>query len=195
MNGRFLWYRSLGRESWRDSPHALHLFASTQLLHQLIVEIVFALSILCSPDNRFGGMYKVATGEIRRRIGLFPSDVIEYLVSEPLHCDADKMDDMMGSADPYRSIRLQNALTCGEPFGRESEILVKALRAIPLALVHGDHPSGIACNAVVGEEIGRVGENEIHASFGRRLHHIEAIAQIQPYPLLLILEVDLVGRV
>jgi len=64
----------LGR---RDGPDGFHLFAAGGFLHQLVVEGVAALFVFGGPDNCFGGVGEIAAGEIWRRVGLDPGDVVQ----------------------------------------------------------------------------------------------------------------------
>jgi len=52
------------------------------------------------PDDGFGRVGEIAAGEIGRRIGLHPGDVVEELEAELLHGEADGVDDVGGAGDP-----------------------------------------------------------------------------------------------
>ena len=54
----------------------------------------------------------------------------------------------------------------GEPGGVEFVIGVGAAGFVPFAFVDGDHFAGVAGDAAVGEEVGRVGEDEVDGGFG-----------------------------
>ena len=56
------------------------------------------------------GVGEIAAGEIGRRIGLDPGDVVEELEAELLHGEADGMDDVAGAADPDGTVGLEDAL-------------------------------------------------------------------------------------
>ena len=47
---------------------------------------------------------------------------------------------------------------------------------VPIAFIDGDHFAGVAGDAAVGEEVGRVGEDEVDAGFGDGGEDVEAIA-------------------
>jgi len=53
---------------------------------------------------------------------------------------------------------------------------IGAAGTVPIAFVDADHASGVAGDAVVREEIGRVGENQVHAAFGNGGEDFKAIA-------------------
>src|SRR6202022_2595539 len=50
---------------------------------------------------------------------------------------------------------------------------------VPIAFVDGDHFAGVASDAAVGEEIGRVGEDEIDGIFGDGGEDFEAVALVE----------------
>src|SRR5579864_6427554 len=47
---------------------------------------------------------------------------------------------------------------------------------VPLAFIDADHAAGVAGDAVVGEEVGRVGEDEVDAGWGDGGEDVEAVA-------------------
>lgn len=53
---------------------------------------------------------------------------------------------------------------------------VGAAGFVPGALVDADHAPGVAGDAAVGEEVGRVGEDEVHGIFGEGGEDGEAVA-------------------
>jgi len=69
-------------------PDGFHLLAAIDFLHQFVVEGVAGLFVLGGPDEGFGGVGEVAAGEIGRRIGLDPGNVVEELEAELLHGEA-----------------------------------------------------------------------------------------------------------
>ena len=100
------------------------------------------------------------------RIGFFPGDVVEDLEPELLQGEADGEDDVMGAGDPEGAVGLEDALAASEPFGVELVVPFPAAGLVPIALVDADHLAGVAGDAAVGEEIGRVGENHVEAALG-----------------------------
>jgi hypothetical protein len=60
-----------------DFPDGLHLFAAIGFLHELVIESVAGLFVFGGPDDGFGGVGEIAAGEIGRRVGLDPGDVVE----------------------------------------------------------------------------------------------------------------------
>ncbi len=99
----------------QDCPDAFHLLAAIHLLHQFVIEFVTALFALGGPDNRLRGVGEVAAGEIWRRIGLDPGNVVEQLEAELLHGEAHGMNDVAGAADPDGAVGFEDALAGGEP--------------------------------------------------------------------------------
>lgn len=146
---------------------------------------MFTLLILRRPQNGFGGMGEIAAAQVGRRIGFFPRNVVEDFVAELLHGVADGKDDVMRAADPDGAVGFQNALAAFEPFGVEFVIKFRAARNIPVAFVHPDHFSGVATDAAVGKEIGRVGKDGVEAAFVavfiiNGVEEFEAVAMIKP---------------
>ncbi len=162
-----------GRENF---PDALHLLTVRCFLHQLVVESVAALFVFRGPDNCFGGVGEIAAGEIGRRVGLDPGDVVQEFEIELLHGEADGMDYVAGAADPNGAVGLEDALAGGEPCAVELVVGVGAARTVPIAFVDADHAAGVAGDSVVREEIRRVGENQVHAGFGNFRQDFEAVA-------------------
>jgi len=161
---------------WEDFPDAFHLLSTVGFFHQLIVEGVAALFVFCGPDDGFGGVGEIAAGEIGRRVGLDPGDVVQEFEIKLLHGEADGMDYVACAADPNRSVGFEDALTGGEPCAVEFMVGVGAARTVPIAFVDADHAAGVAGDAVVGEEVGRVGENQVHAGFWDFCEDFEAVA-------------------
>ena len=162
-----------GRE---DFPNAFHLLTLIGFLHQLVVEGVAALFVFGGPDDGFGGVGEIAAGEIGRRVGFDPGDVVEEFEIKLLHGEADGMNYVAGAADPNRSVGLEDALASCKPCAVEFMVGVGAARSVPIAFVDADHASGVAGDSVVGEEIGRVGENQVHAGFGNFCQDFQAVA-------------------
>lgn len=159
-----------------DGPDALHLLATSHLAHQVVVELMATLLIFCGPDDCFGGVGEIAAGEIGRRVGLDPGDVVQEFEIKLLHGEADGMDYVAGAADPNGSVGLEDALAGGEPEAVEFMVCVGAARTVPIAFVDADHAPGVAGDPVVGEKIRRVGENQVHAFFGNFCEDFEAVA-------------------
>lgn len=179
-----------GRENF---PDAFHLLAVIGFFHQLVVEGVAALLVFCGPDNCFGGVGEIAAGKIGRRVGLDPSNVVQEFEIELLHGEADGMDYVAGAADPNRSVGLEDALAGGEPCAVEFVVCVGAAGAVPLAFIDADHAAGVAGDSVVGEEVGWVGENQVHAAFGNFGEDFEAVA-LENFDVMLVIAEDGLGQ-
>ena len=121
-------------------------------------------------------MGKVAAGKVGRRVGLDPGNIVQQLEAQLLHGEADRMDDVRGAADPDGAVGFQHALAGRQPGAIEFVVGVWAARAIPLALVHAHHAPGVAGDAVVGKEIGWVGENQVHTLVGNPGQDLQAVA-------------------
>lgn len=83
-----------------DFPDGFHLFVVVDELHFFVVEGVAGFGVFGGPDDGFGGVGEIAAGEVGRRVGLDPGDVVEELEAELLHGEADGMDDVGGAGDP-----------------------------------------------------------------------------------------------
>ena len=81
---------------------------------------------------------------------------------------------------------LRTRCAAAQPGAVEFVICVGALRAVPGAFVDADHFAGVAGDAAVGEEVGRVGEDEVDAVGGHGGEDLEAVA---------LKEFDVVARV
>jgi len=81
-----------------------------------------------------------------------------------------------GAADPDGAVGLEDALAGGEPEAVEFMVGVSAAGAVPFAFVDAGHAAGVAGDAVVGEEVGRVGKDEVDGIFGQGGEDAEAIA-------------------
>jgi hypothetical protein len=160
----------------RDRPDGLHLLAAGDFLHQLVVKGVARLFVFRGPDDGFGGMGEIAARKIGRRIGLDPGDVVQELEFELLHGEADGMDDVAGAADPEGAVGLEDALAGGEPSTIKFMVGVSTAGTVPFAFVDADHAAGVAGDAVVGKEVGRVGEDEVDGVGGEGGEDVEAIA-------------------
>jgi len=161
-----------------DFPDGLHLFAAIGVLHELVVEGVAGLFVFGGPDDGFGGVGEIAAGEIGRRIGLDPGDVVEELEAELLHGEADGVDDVGGAGDPDGAVGFEDAPASGEPGSVEGMIGVGTVGFVPGALVDGDHLAGVAGDAAVGEEVRGVGEDEVDGGSGNLGEDVEAVALV-----------------
>jgi hypothetical protein len=136
-------------------PDGLHVFAAIGFFHQFIIEGVAGFGVFGGPDDGFGGVGELAAGEIVREVGLDPGDVVAELEAELLRGEADGMDDVGGAGNPAGAVGFQDALAGGGAFW-----------FAPIAIGDGDHFAGVAGDAAIGEELGRVGEDEVDGGFG-----------------------------
>jgi len=161
-----------------DGPDGFHLLAAGEFLHEAIVEGVAGLFVFGGPDDGFGSVGEVAAGEIGRRVGLDPGDVVQELEFEFLHGEADGMNDVAGAGNPDGAVGSEDALAGGEPCEIEFVIGLGAAGAVPFAFVDADHAPSVAGDAVVGEEVGRVGEDEVDGLGGHFGEELERIALV-----------------
>ena len=126
---------------------------------------MFTFLVAGGPEDGFGGMGEVAAAQVGRGIGFFPGDVVEDFVAELLHGVANGKNDVMGAAHPNGAVGFQNFLAAREPFLVKFVIQFGSAAFVPVAFVHFDHASGVAGDAAVGEEIGRVGKDGIEPAF------------------------------
>jgi len=162
-----------------DFPDGFHLFAAIGFLHELVVEGVAGFFVAGGPDDGFGGMGEIAAGEVGRRVRLDPRNIVEELEAELLHGEADGVDDVGGAGDPEGAVGLEDALAGGEPGAVELVIGFGALGFVPGAFVDGDHSPCVAGDAAVGEEVGRVGEDEVDGGFGEESEEFEGVALVE----------------
>jgi len=162
-----------------DFPDGFHLLAAIGFLHEFVVEGVAGFFVARGPDEGFGGVGEIAAREIGRRVGLNPGDVVEELEAELLHGEADGVNDVGGAADSDGAVGFEDALAGSEPGAIEFMIGIRALGFVPIAFVDADHAPGVAGDAAVGEEVGRVGEDEVDGGFGDECEEFEAITLVE----------------
>lgn len=167
-----------------DAPDGLHLLAAGHLAHDLIVEAVLTLFVLGRPDDGLGRVREVAAGEIRRRVGLLPGDVVEDFEAKLLHRVTDGEDDVVRARHPDAAVGLEHLLAAAQPFRVELMVQLRAAGFVPRAFVHLDHAAGVAGDAAVRKEVRRVGENHVEAAVGvlggDGVEDFEAVALIEP---------------
>ncbi len=59
---------------------------------------------------------------------------------------------------------------------------------VPIAFVDGNHFAGVTGDAAVGEEVGRVGEDEVDGRWGDGGEEVEAIALVKAEMVLGVVE-------
>jgi len=171
-----------------DFPDGFHLFVAVEFFHEFVVEGVARFFVAGGPDDGFGGVGEIAAREIGRRVGLDPGNVVEEFEAELLHGEADGVDDVGGAGDPEGAVGFEDALAGGEPGAVEVVIGVRAAGFVPIAFVDGDHFAGMASDAAVGEEIGRVGEDKVDGGLGEEGEEFEGIALVKADVVLFVVE-------
>lgn len=167
-----------------EAPDGFHLLAAVLGAHGGVVKGVFAEGVFGGPEEGFGAVGEVAAGEVGGRVGFFPDDVVEDFEAELLHGEADGVDDVVGAGDPEGAVGFEGALAAFEPGTVEFVVEFGALGFVPLAFVDADHAAGVAGDAAVGEEVGRVGEDGVEAAGGEAgvegVEDFEAVALVEP---------------
>ena len=171
-----------------DFPDGFHLLAAIGFFHELVVEGVAGFFVARGPDECFGGVREIAAREIGRRVGLDPGDVVEELEAELLHGEADRVNDVSGAGDPDGAVGFEDALAGSEPGAIEFVIGIGTFGFVPIAFIDADHAAGMAGDATVGEEVRRVGEDEVDGRFGDEGEEFEAIALIEANVVLGVVE-------
>mgnify|MGYP007073200654 CR=1 FL=1 len=165
------------------APDRFHLFAGN-LSHLVVVEDVLGFFVFRCPENRFRGVRKVAATQVWRRIRFFPSDIVEDLEAQLLHGITDGENDVVRAADPDSAVGLENALAAVKPFAVEVVVFVRALRFVPIALVHLDHFSGVTSDAAIGKEVRRISKNAVEPALGifggYGIQQLKTVAMIKP---------------
>ena len=65
---------------------------------------------------------------------------------------------------------------------------VGAAGFVPIAFVDGDHFAGVAGDAAVGEEVGRIGEDQVDGGFWDGGEDVEAVALVEAEVVLGVVE-------
>jgi len=65
---------------------------------------------------------------------------------------------------------------------------VRAAGFVPFAFIDGDHFAGVAGDAAVGEEVGRIGEDEVDGIHRDRGEDFEAVAEVDAEVVLFVVE-------
>ena len=95
---------------------------------------------------------------------------------------------MRGAGNPDGAVGLEDALAGGEPGAVEFVIGIGAAGFVPVAFVDADHAAGVAGDAAVGEEVGRVGEDEVDGGFGDLGEEVEAVSLVDAEVVLGVVE-------
>ena len=93
---------------------------------------------------------------------------------------------MVGARNPQRPAVFQHPAARPNPVAVKFIILLRPVAFVPFALVHAGAFSRVAGKAVVGKVVWRVGENQINASFGKRIEDFDCIAVEQSDPAVFI---------
>lgn len=149
----------------RESPYIAHLGAAVDLFHQFVVEIMRGLGIVSGPKDVFCGMSEVPAGKIWGRVGLYPGDAVENLVSEFREAAGDREDIVVCSAYPDGAVGFQFVAAGFKPGAVKLVVFFKAFGLVPGAFVYGDHLSALYAYASVGEMVRRVREDHVKLEF------------------------------
>lgn len=173
--------RGATRPPFNVTPDGFHLFAGDDT-HFVVVEGVFGLLVLGSPDDGFGGVGEIAATQIRRRIWFFPGDVVEDFEAELLHGVADAENHMVRAADPDGPVGFEDALAAFEPRQIKFVVEIGAAAFVPVTFIDLYHSSGVASDPAVREKIRRVGENHVETTLrifgGNDVKKFEAVSVV-----------------
>ena len=110
-------------------------------------------------------------------IGLAPDHVVQDPEAQILQDRADAEDVVIGADHPERAGVLQHAARRGQPVAGEAVIVGEAAELVPVIVDRIDLGLvGTAQFAAQLQIVGRVGEDQIGAAFGQRVHALDAIA-------------------
>ena len=85
-------------------PHRLHLFVGVVAFHGGVIEIMFGFGAFARPNQRFVGVGKIATRQVRRRISFVPRDVVENFKTQRLQGETDAENVVIGARNPKRAV-------------------------------------------------------------------------------------------
>ena len=142
-------------------PHGLHLFVSVVGFHGRVIEEMFGFGSFARPQKRFVGVREVAAGEVRRRVGLVPRDVVEDFETQGLQCETDRIDVVRSARNPDGSVGLEQTTALAQPLRVELVDLRGRDAFIPVAFVNGNHLPVLAGDATARQKIWWVGEYQI----------------------------------
>ena len=123
------------RSDGRQSPYVGHLLVIVQVLHQLVVEMVWTLGTLPCPDDELGRVSKVAAGDVGRRIGLCPCYYVENLKAQFGETVSYGEDVVIGAGNPDGSVLLQLVAAKANPTFVEFVDFLMGAAPVPFALV------------------------------------------------------------
>ena len=144
-----------------QSPHVGHLLVIVQVLHQLVVEMVWTLGAFSCPDDELGRVSKVAAGDVGRGIGFCPCDYVENLKAQFGEAVGYGEDVVIGAGNPDGSVLLQLVAAKAYPSLVEFVDFLGRATSVPFALVDADYFSSLHRYSVVGEEVWRVGKYHV----------------------------------
>ena len=76
----------------------------------------------------------------------------------------------------------------GEPGAVKRMIGVRTARFVPFAFIDADHFAGVAGDAAIGEEVGRVGEDEVDGIFRNGGEDFQAVAVVDAEVVFFVVE-------
>src|SRR5258708_416519 len=106
-------------------------------------------------------MSEVAATQIRRRIGLFPSNFVQELEALFLHREAHGVNHVTGTGYPHGAIWPQGRSAHFKPRVIELVHHLYRFQTVPRSLVDRDHSAGLTGNSAVGEKVRRIRENQV----------------------------------
>ena len=163
-------------------PHRLHLLVAVVAFHAGVVEEMFGFRVDARPQKRLVSVGEVATGEVWRRIGFVPRDVVEDFEAQSLKREADGVDVVRCSAHPQRAVGFEEATTFAQPRGVELVDVFGRGAGVPRTFIDAHHLPVLTGDAARREEIRRVGEDEVEGLGFRARKEVERVALIQAQP-------------
>jgi len=147
---------------------------------------MLSLGCFARPEERFVGVGEIATGEMRRRIGFVPRDVVENFEAERLQSKANRINVVRGARNPNCAVGFEQARTFLEPLRVEFVNLCGRRAFIPVALIHRNHLPVLAGDSATRKKIGRVSEDQIERFGLGAFEKFKRIAMIQTNTALMI---------
>ncbi len=162
-----------------EFPDRLHLLVAVVAFHARVVEKVFGFRGFARPEQGFVRVSEVATGEMRRRVGFVPGDVVEDFEAEGLQRESAAKNVVARARNPERAVGFEEAVTLPQPLQVEGVDLLEGRGFVPVAFIDAHHLPVLTRHAAVGEEIRRVGEDEVESLGFGAAQQFERVALIE----------------
>ena len=124
-------------------------------------------------------MRKRSSAQIRRRVVLFPNDVVQQAKSILLKSHTNTRMGVHCTGDPNRAGLFKNTETLGGPGKVELIITFKPPTSVPLTFVHWNHFSTDTGNTIIRQVVWRVCPNTINRFIWNGCKQMERVAQVK----------------